>query len=172
MNYSETYFKLDSEEATHSHQLSPIVTLSVVCILKGTCQHTFFDLGSVEIHEYKRSKQCRRCQRYSTDFKAMTYYVCQRHWRWCLWLLCNTAYRVLLLISLMSKTSKMPNTIVLCIQGLLPLQRGRHLMCLPPCGFSSSPPVSLRRQLCFKPFWDLSNYKGDCRQDAQPIPNS
>ena len=21
-------------------------------------------------------------------------------------------------------------------------------------------------------FWDLSNYKGDCRQDAQPIPNS
>ena len=35
MNYSETYFELDSEEATHSHPLSPIVTLSVVCILKG-----------------------------------------------------------------------------------------------------------------------------------------
>ena len=35
MNYSETYFKLDSEEATHSHPLSPIVTLSVVCTLKG-----------------------------------------------------------------------------------------------------------------------------------------
>ena len=37
---------------------------------------------------------------------------------------------------------------VLCIQGLL------------------------RRQLCFKTFWDFSNYKGDCRQDAQPISNS
>ena len=49
---------------------------------------------------------------------------------------------------------------------------GRHLMCLPPCGFSGSPPVSLRRQFCFKMFWDLSNYKGDCRQNAQPIPNS
>ena len=43
---------------------------------------------------------------------------------------------------------------------------------LPPCGFSSSPPCSLRRQLCLKMFLDLSNYKGDCRQDAQPIPNS
>ena len=42
----------------------------------------------------------------------------------------------------------------------------------PSCGFSGSPPCSLRRQLCFKMFWDLSNYKGDCRQDAQPIPNS
>ena len=48
-----------------------IVTLSVVCILKGACQHTLFDLGGVEIHEYKRSKQCQRCQRYSTDFKAL-----------------------------------------------------------------------------------------------------
>ena len=35
MNYSETCFELDSEEATHSHPLSLIVTLSVVCTLKG-----------------------------------------------------------------------------------------------------------------------------------------
>ena len=71
MNYSETYFELDSEEATHSHPLSPIVTLSVVCTLKDTCQHILFDVGGIEIHEYKRSKQCRRCQRYSTDFNAL-----------------------------------------------------------------------------------------------------
>ena len=50
---------------------STIVTLSVVCTLKGLCQHTLFDLGGVEILKYKRSKQCRRCQRYSTDFKAL-----------------------------------------------------------------------------------------------------
>ena len=66
-----TYFELDSEEATHSHPLSPIVTLSVVCTLKGMCQYILFDVGSVEIHKYKISKQCRRCQRYSTDFKAL-----------------------------------------------------------------------------------------------------
>ena len=71
MNYSETYFELDSEEATHSYPLSPIVTLSVMCTLKGMCQHTLFDLGGVEILKYKRSKQCRRCRRYSTDFKAL-----------------------------------------------------------------------------------------------------
>ena len=76
MNYSETYFELDSEEATHSYQLSRIVTLSVVCTLKGTCQYTLFDVGGVEIHEYKRSKQCQRCQRYSTDFNALNaFYV-------------------------------------------------------------------------------------------------
>ena len=36
MNNSETHFELDIEEATHSHPLSPIVILSVVCTLKGT----------------------------------------------------------------------------------------------------------------------------------------
>ena len=35
------------------------------------CQYTLFDVGGVEIHEYKGSKQCRRCRRYSTDFKAL-----------------------------------------------------------------------------------------------------
>ena len=48
-----------------------IVTLSVVCTLKGACQHTLFNLGGVEIHEYESSKQCQRCRRYSTDFKAL-----------------------------------------------------------------------------------------------------
>ena len=40
---------------------------------------------------------------------------------------------------------------------------------LPSWGFRCSP-VSLRRQ--FFNFLGLVNYKGDCRQDAQPIPNS
>ena len=37
-------------------------------------QYTMFDAGGVEIHAYKRSKQCRRCQRYTTllkDFNAL-----------------------------------------------------------------------------------------------------
>ena len=40
----------------------------------------------------------------------------------------------------------------------------------PSTLFSGSLPVSPRRQL-FK-FLGLDNYKGHCRQDAQPIPNS
>ena len=36
LNYSETYFELDSEEATHSHPLSPYL----LCVhLKGACQY-------------------------------------------------------------------------------------------------------------------------------------
>ena len=57
--------------------------------------------------------------------------------------------------------------------GLSPLPGGKAIyLSLPPWGFSGSPPVSLRRQLCFIMFWYLSNYKGDCRQDTQAIPNS
>ena len=45
-----------------------------MCTLKGTCQYTLFDIGGVEIHAYKRSKQCQRCRRYTTlykDFNAL-----------------------------------------------------------------------------------------------------
>ena len=47
-----------------------------------------------------------------------------------------------------------------------PCQEGRLLYCvsLPSWGFSCSPALLT--------FLDLSNYKGDCRQDTQPIPNS
>ena len=73
----------------------------------------------------------------------------------------------------MSKTSKMVFTALMqhCIQstvthlthvkgvkdakyyctlhtGPLVPPGGRHLMCIPPCGFSGSPPVSPRKQLC------------------------
>ena len=48
--------------------------------------------------------------------------------------------------------------------------RGKAPLNPPSCGFSGSPPSSQGRQLCFKMFWDLSNYKGDGRQDEQPIP--
>ena len=67
----------------------------------------------------------------------------------------------------MSEMSK-----ILCIQWPLAPPGGKARCSHPSCGFSGSPPCSPRRQLCLKIFWDLSNYKGDCRQDAQPIPNS
>ena len=54
-----------------------------------------------------------------------------------------------------------------------PCQEGRLLYCvsLPSWGFSCSP-VSQSEEAALLTFLELSNYKGDCRQDAQPIPNS
>ena len=61
MNYSETYFELDSEEATHSCPLSPIVTLSVVC--------TLFNIGGVEIHSIECIEYCTKDQSNVEDVK-------------------------------------------------------------------------------------------------------
>ena len=174
MNYSETYFELDSEEATHSYPLSPIVTLSVVCTLKGMCQHTLFDLGGVEILKYKRSKQCRRCRRYSTDFKALNaMYVEDIEDGVCsFYATLHTEY----CYSSHSCQRRRRCQILLYSVYRAPCpsrEEGYSIyLSLLPCGFSGSPPCSPRRQLCLKMFLDLSNYKGDCRQDAQPIPNS
>ena len=43
------------------------------------------------------------------------------------------------------------------------------LYSLPSCGFSGSP---IQGGSFVLTFWDLSNYKGSWRQDAQPTPNS
>ena len=61
-------------------------------------------------------------------FQCIECCVCQRHQRWCLQLLCNTACRVLLLILLMSKVSKMSNTMycTLYTGPLVPL-RGKPI---------------------------------------------
>ena len=97
---------------------------------------------------------------------SMHSYLCRRHRRWCLWLLGNTVCRVQISCRRCQKYS------VLCIQWPLALPGGKAHCSRLSCGFSGSPPCSPRRQLCLKMFWDLSNYKGDCRQDAQPIHNS
>ena len=60
-------------------------------------------------------------------FQCIKCYVCQRHRRWCLRLLHNTAYRVLLLISLMSKVLKMSNTMYSVYSGLSPLPGGKAI---------------------------------------------
>ena len=92
--------------------------------------------------------------------------LCQRRQRWCLRLLRNTVCRVQISCRRCGRYS------VLCIQWPLALPGGKACCSRPSCGLSGSPPCSPRRQLCLKMFWDLPNYKGDCRQDAQPIPNS
>ena len=109
-----------------------IVTLSVVCTLKGTCQHILFALGGVEIHEYNRSKQCRRCQNHSTDFKAL-----------------NAMY-VYDMSEMVFAAFMQMYTDTQCT-AYMPVAppRGRAPFKKPPsCGFSGSPPCSPRRQLC------------------------
>ena len=74
----------------------------------------------------KDQRACQRCQRCETLYcntnKGSKGYVCQRCRKWCLWLLYNTAYRVLLLMLEVSKV------IVLCIQWpLTPARREGYL---------------------------------------------
>ena len=59
-------------------------------------------------------------------------YACWRCRKWCVWLLHNTAYRVLLLMSEVSKI------IVLCIQWPLAPARREGYLSLPSWGFSCS----------------------------------
>ena len=83
-------------------------------------------------------------------FQCTKCYVGLRCQRWCLWLLCNTAYRELLLILLMLKVLKMSNTIYSVYRASC-LSKGEatcYLKSLMSCGFSSSSLVSPRRQFC------------------------
>ena len=116
------------------------------------------------IKDQRACQSCRRCETlYCNTNKGSKGYVCRRCRKWCLWLLHNTAYRVLLLMSEVSKV------IVLCIQWPLTPARREGYLSLLSWGFSCSPLV---QGGSFVNFLGLVNYKGDCRQDAQPIPNS
>ena len=79
MNYSDTYFELDTL----------IVTLSVVCTLKGTCQYTLLDVGSVEIHSIYSIECIEYCTKDQSNVKGVedTLYGFQ-----CIKYLCNAMY--------------------------------------------------------------------------------
>ena len=147
-----------------------IVTLSVVCTLKGTCQHTLFDLGAVEIHKYKRSKQCRRCWRYSTDFKALNAmyvedvedgvcgFYATLHTEYCYSShSCRRHQRCQILLYSVYRTPHPPGG-SLFIWAFHPVGLAVHHQSVQGGSFVN--------------FLGLDNYKGDCRQDTQPIPNS
>ena len=77
----------------------------------------------------------------------------------------TTLHRVLLLMLEVSKVN------VLCIQGPSPLQGGRlFIWAFRPVGLAVH--HQSVRGGSFVNFLGLDNYKGDCRQDAQSIPNS
>ena len=142
MNYSETYFELDSEEATQCHHCHLISCVYIKGFVKTKDQSNAC-MCENDVEGVKRSLNSFNC------------YPCCSSWKsckWCLWLLHNTAYRVLLLIlSLILKGSKVSNTMYCTLYtGPLTPPGGKaigYLKSLPSCGFSGSPPVSLRRQL-------------------------
>ena len=74
------------------------------------------------IKDQRACQRCRRCETlYSNTNKGSKGYVCRRCRKWCLWLLHNTAYRVLLLMLEVLKVN------VLCIQGPSILWGGGYL---------------------------------------------
>ena len=97
-------------------------------------------------------------------------YVCQRCQKWYLWLLHNTVYRLMLLMLEVSKVYCTLYTVASC-----PCQEGRLFVTV-----FEKPSVlgvywfttSQSKEAALLTFLDLSNYKGDCRQEAQAIPNS
>ena len=84
------------------------------------------------IKDQRACQRCRRCETlYCNTNKGSKGYVCRRCRKWCLWLLHNTAYRVLLLMSEVLKV------IVLCIQWSLTPARREGYLSLLSWGFSS-----------------------------------
>ena len=131
---------------THCH----LICCVYITVVKGACQYTLFDVGGVEIHEYKRSKQYQRCQRYFTDFNALNAMyvedvkngVCDfystLHTEHCYSSYsCRRCQRCQILCTLYTGPLAHPRGKVIC-----------YFKSLSSCGFSSSPPVSPRRQLC------------------------
>ena len=89
----------------------------------------------------------------NTKDQSMQYivcYVCCICQHWCLKILHNTVYSVL------------------CIQGLLPLQEERLVVAIYPVGLVVH--QSEEAASFYAKFLGLVNYKGNCRQDIEPIP--
>ena len=101
---NETYFKLDSEEATHCDHCHLIccvyikghvsICVNTHCLMLEVLRYiAYIALNAFNCVHTKikaMSKVLKICHR----FQYIKFYVCQRRQRWCLQLLCNTAYRV------------------------------------------------------------------------------
>ena len=87
--------------------------------------------------------------------------LCQTCQKWCLWLLCNTVYRVMVLRLEVSKEHY-----TLYTEPLAPPRGKVTAFCLVGLVVQHSEETALLT------FWELSNYKGSCRQNAWHTINS
>ena len=136
-----------------------IFVLSVVCTLKGVCQDG----------QYKGSKQCYcvLCMLCCLSILSTWRSKHVMHWIVYAMLFVDTvSIKTLVFVALIQHYIHVWK---LCIKWPLTPPRGKDsVLCLPSCGFSCSPV----RGGSFFNFHGLVNYKGDFRQDAQPVPNS
>ena len=119
MNYSETYFELDSEEATHCHHCH-LISCVYIKGLVNTKNQSNACMCENDVKGVERSLN---------SFNCYSCYSSQKSRKWCLWLLHNTAYRVLSLnLLLMSKGSKVSNTMYCTLYtGPLAPPRGKAI---------------------------------------------
>ena len=126
MNYSEPYFELDSEEATHCHL--------ICCVyIKGHVETVDTKDQSNAIVYWVWYVVCRHC-RYKDQSKQAMHLM-----------LCLSTLSTLVFVAL---TQHLMQVWKLCIKWpLTPARREGYCVSLPSWGFSCSP-VSPRRQLC------------------------
>ena len=118
-----------------------IVTLSLECTLKGMCQYTVQRIKAMHVCVKMMLKGSKEAL---TSFNCYSCYSSRKSQKWCLRLLRNTAYRVTQFVTHVKRVKG-----VLYLQWpLTPARREGYCVSLPSWGFSSSPLVSLRRQLC------------------------
>ena len=143
-------------EATHCHNCH-LISCVYIKGLVNTEDQSNACMCENDVEGVKRSLN---------SFNCYSCYSSQKSRKWCLQLLCNTAYRVLNLL-LMSKGSKVSNTMyfTLYTEPLSP-PRGKAIY------FKAFRLVGLAvhhqsvRGGSFVNFLGLVIYKGDCRQDA------
>ena len=91
LNYSETYFELDSEEATHCDHCHLICCVYI----KGHVKMVDTKDQSNAIVYFVCYVVCQHCQHEDQRMQCIECYVCQYCQHWCLWLLHNTVYRAM-----------------------------------------------------------------------------
>ena len=91
LNYSETYFELNTEEATHCHHCHLICCVYI----KGHVKMVDTKDQSNAIVYCVCYVVCQHCRHEDQSMQCIEFYVCQHCRHWCLWLLHNTVYRVM-----------------------------------------------------------------------------
>ena len=140
-----------------------IVTLSLVCTLKGMCQYTVQRIKVMHVCVKMMSKGSKEALTvlivtHVTQVKRVESGVCSFY---------TTLHTELLNLLLMSKGSKVYSV----YSGLSPLPGGKAIVWAFCLGGLAVHHWSVWGG-SFVKFLGLVNYKGDCRQDTQPIPNS
>ena len=134
-----------------------IVTLSIVCMLKGACWDG----------QYKGSKQCIMCCVCYVSLLALSIWRSKHAMHW---MLCLLIQSILVFVAFTQHCTQSTNEVwkiystLLCIQWPLIPPRGKTCRALHLLGLAVQGGSLIN-------FLRLVNYKGDCSQDAQPIPN-